>query len=117
MKTLLWIAPMILSLGFALPGCKDTSETPRTSAPITERSADGAKISNADLEKAIKAKLESDAQTRQANLSVDADASENKVSIKGTVASQEIRTKAIELAKSVQPALTINDEIEVKPAG
>jgi osmotically-inducible protein OsmY len=74
-------------------------------------------MSDADLEKAIKAKLESDTQTRQANLSVDAETSENKVSLKGTVPSQEIRTKAVELAKSVQPGLTINDEIEVRPAG
>jgi osmotically-inducible protein OsmY len=74
-------------------------------------------MSDADLEKAIKSKLDADEQTRQANLSVDAEVKDNKVSIKGTVPTQDVRAKAIELVKSVQPGLTVNDEIEVKPAG
>src|SRR5262245_21147734 len=117
MKKLFWITPIVLTVGFTLPGCKDASDRPSTNAPVAERSADGGKMSNADLEKAIKTKLESDEQIREAKLSVDADAKDNKVSLKGTVLSQEIRTKAVELAKSVQPGLTVNDEIEVKPAG
>jgi osmotically-inducible protein OsmY len=74
-------------------------------------------MSDSDLEKAIRAKLESDEATRQANLSVDADADENKATLKGRVTSQDVRTKAVELARSVQPGLTVNDEIEVQPAG
>lgn len=117
MKQLLLMTPIVLAVGFSMAGCKDTSDKPMSNAPVAEIRADGTKMSNSDLEKAIKTKLESDTQTRQANLSVDAEANENKVSIKGTVFSQEVRTRAIELAKSVQPGLTINDEIEVKPAG
>jgi osmotically-inducible protein OsmY len=120
MKTFFLMTPIILALGLTGSGCKDASETPRAGAPVAERSANGTnnnKMSDSDLEKAIKAKLESDTQTRQANLSVDAEANENKVSLKGTVLSQEIRTKAVELARSVHPGLTINDEIEVRPAG
>jgi len=41
---------------------------------------------------------------------------DNKVKISGTVVSQEMRTKAVDLAKSVQPGITIEDEIEVKPS-
>jgi osmotically-inducible protein OsmY len=74
-------------------------------------------MSDSDLEKAIRAKLESDEATRQANLSVYADADENKATLKGKVTSQDVRTKAVELARSVQPGLTVNDEIEVQPAG
>ena len=119
MKTFFLMTPIILALGLTGSGCKDASETPRTGGPVAERSANGTNkmMSNSDLEKAIKAKLESDTQTRQANLSVDAEANENKVSLKGTVLSQEIRTKAVELARSVHPGLTINDEIEVRSAG
>ena len=119
MKAFFWMTPIILSLGLTASGCKDASETPMTGGPVAERSADGTanKMSDSDLEKAIKAKLESDTQTRQANLSVDAEANENKVSLKGTVPSQEIRAKAVELARSVQPGLSVNDEIEVRPAG
>jgi osmotically-inducible protein OsmY len=120
MKTFFLMTPIILALGLTGSGCKDASETPRTGRPVAERSTNGTlnnKMSDSDLEKAIKAKLESDTQTRQANLSVDAEADENKVSLKGTVTSQEIRTKAVELTRSVHPGLTINDEIEVRPAG
>jgi BON domain len=116
MKTFLWVTPMVLSAGLILPACKD-SNSPNSNMPASERPADATKMSDADLEKAIRAKLESDDQIRQANLSVDAEAKENKVSIKGTVPSQDIRTKAIELARTAQPGLTINDEIEVRPAG
>ena len=114
MKRFLWMTPIVLTAGLALAGCKDASDRPSTSAPVA---ADGVKMSDADLEKAIKSKLEADEQTRQANLSVDAEVKDNKVSIKGTVPTQDVRAKAIELVKSVQPGLTINDEIEVKPAG
>ena len=117
MKKLLWMTPIVLTVGFALPGCKDASDRPGANTQVAERPADSGKMSDADLEKAIKTKLESDEQTRQAKLSVDAEAKDNKVSIKGTVPSQDVRAKAIELVKSVQPGLTVNDEIEVKPAG
>jgi osmotically-inducible protein OsmY len=116
MKKFLWMTPIVLTAGLALAGCKDASDRPSTIAPVAER-ADGVKMSDADLEKAIKSKLEADEQTRQANLSVDAEVKDNKVSIKGTVPTQDVRAKAIELVKSVQPGLTVNDEIEVKPAG
>jgi osmotically-inducible protein OsmY len=123
MKTFFLMTPIILALGLTGSGCKDASETPRTGGPVADRSANGTnkmsynKMSDSDLEKAIKAKFESDTHTRQANLSVDAEANENKVSLKGTVLSQEIRTKAVESARSVHPGLIINDEIEVRPAG
>ena len=117
MKRPFLMTSIVLAVGVSIAGCKDASDKPMSNAPVAARRADGTKMSNSDLEKAIKAKLESDTQTRQANLSVDAEANENKVSIKGTVFSHEVRTRAIELAKSVQPGLTINDEIEVKPAG
>jgi osmotically-inducible protein OsmY len=73
-------------------------------------------LSNADLEKAIQAKLESDDVLKQAKLSVNADVKDNKARISGTVVSQEMRTKAVDLAKSAQPGITIEDEIKVKPS-
>lgn len=116
-KSLFWLTPMVLSASFVFSACED-SKAPTGSAPTSEQRANGTmKMSDSDIENAIRAKLESDEQTRRANLSVDAEADANNVVIKGTVPSQEARTKAIELAKSVQPGLTINDEIEVRPAG
>ena len=125
MNKMLWLVPVLLSGGLIAPGCKDANApstnapaTPSVSGPSQERAATStSKMSDSELEKAIRAKLESDEATRQANLSVDADADENKATLKGKVTSQDVRTKAVELARSVQPGLTVNDEIEVQPAG
>jgi osmotically-inducible protein OsmY len=73
-------------------------------------------MSDSDLEQAIHAKFDSDAQLEGAKLDVDADVDKNEVTISGTVRSQEARFKAVELAKGVQSGLTVNDKIDVKPA-
>ena len=112
------LGPMFLSASLiGLAACQDSPDTKTAPAPETRADAPRNKMSDADLEKAVRDKLAADEQIRQANLSVDAEADENKVTLKGSVQSQEVRTKAVELARSVQPGLTINDEIEVKPAG
>jgi hypothetical protein len=120
MKNLFWLTPIILSSALViLPACdrKDDSPAPapQTSAP-RDTGAPAVKMSDSDLEKAIRAKLESDDAIKQANLSVNADVDDNKATISGTVVSQEIRAKAIDLAKSAQPGITIEDKIDVKPA-
>jgi osmotically-inducible protein OsmY len=74
------------------------------------------KISNADLEKSIRAKLERDEQLKQANLSINGDAEKNEVTLSVTVATQDARARAVDLAKSAQAGLTVNDKIDVKPA-
>lgn len=116
MKTFAWVTPIVLSSSLILPACK---EAPNTRTPTSEssQSMPSDKMSDSDLEKAIRAKLESDQEIKQANLSVSADGSDNKATISGTVSSQNVRAKAVELARAAQPGLTINDEIEVKPAG
>jgi BON domain len=97
-----------------------TASTPRTdspgSMPRAESPTGSAKRSDSDLENAVKAKLSSDEQLRTANLKVDANADKNEVTISGTVKSQAERSKAIDLAKSAQSGVTVNDKIDVKPA-
>jgi osmotically-inducible protein OsmY len=115
MKNLLWLTPIILSSTLILPGC-DKGQRDRE---LTSESAPGTaamKRSDSDLENAIRAKLESDDAIKQANLSVSADVDDNKATLSGTVVSQDLRNKAIDLAKSAQPGLTIEDKIDVKPA-
>jgi osmotically-inducible protein OsmY len=73
-------------------------------------------MSDSDLEKAVRAKLESDTALKEAKLDVDANADKNEVTLSGTVRSQEVRDKAVELAKSAQAGITVNDKIDVKPA-
>jgi osmotically-inducible protein OsmY len=57
-----------------------------------------------------------DEQLRVANLDVDADADKKEVTISGTVPSQDLRNRAVDLAKNAQPELSVNDKIEVKRA-
>jgi osmotically-inducible protein OsmY len=115
MKHLFWLTPIVLSSALILPAC-DKGQNSR--APTSESAPGTAatKMSDADLEKAIRAKLESDDAIKQANLSVSADVDANKATLSGKVVSQELRNKAIDLARSAQPGLTIEDKIDVKPA-
>lgn len=115
MKYLFWLTPAVLSCTLILPGC-DKGQNDRAPSSESAPGANAMKMSDADLESAIRAKLESDDAIKQANLSVSVDAEANKATLSGKLDSQELRTKAIELAKSAQPTLTIEDKIDVKPA-
>ena len=74
-------------------------------------------MDGSELENAVKAKLQSDEQLRNAAIEVSADAEKNAVTLSGSVPSQEARNKAVELAKSAHSGITVNDRIEIKPVG
>jgi osmotically-inducible protein OsmY len=103
---------LILAFTFFVSACKDArnDRAPKSSAQGES------KMSNAELENAIRAKLENDAQLKEAKISVSADAAKNEVTLSGTVPTQDARARALDLAKSTQPGVTINDKIDVKPA-
>jgi len=112
---------IILALGVGFAACERSDYARRSeknagpTAPVgspTERRE--AKVSNSDLEEAVKAKLSTEEQLRTADLDVEANADKNEVTISGTVQSQEQRNTAIQLAKS--EGVTVNDKIDVKPA-
>jgi osmotically-inducible protein OsmY len=73
--------------------------------------------SSADLENAVKAKLKADEQLRSAELGVSADPANSEITLSGSVESEALRSKAVNLAKSVDSGVTVNDQIEVKPSG
>src|SRR5262245_65757502 len=112
MKKFILLLPLLFGLNMVLIGC-DKADRPTSQTPSSPSSA---KMSDSDLEQAIHAKFDSDAQLEEAKLDVDADVDKNEVTISGTVRSQEARSKAVELAKEVQPRLTINEKIEGNPA-
>ena len=120
---------IILALGVGFAACDRTDDARRSGAPgqlADEKSAGSTapagspnkrtetKMSNSDLEEAVKAKLSMEEELRTANLDVDANANNNEVTISGTVQSQQQRNTAIQLAKST--GVTVNDKIDVKPA-
>jgi len=71
-------------------------EAQAASPPIGAASPDEA---NAKLEKAIKTMFERDEHVRKADLSVRADVTKNEVTLSGTVESEAVRSKAVELSK------------------
>src|SRR5262245_31257729 len=81
----------------------------------TEAAREPLRMTDSDLEQKITNQFKADPQLRDANLSVDADADRNLVTLSGTVESEAMRTRALELARAAHPGLTINDKIDVKP--
>jgi len=107
MKNLLLVTLIAVGLSIGLIGCE----------PREDAVKDGSKaaMSNTDLEKRITDLLETDDQLRAANLSVAVNADRKEATLSGSVESEALRAKAVELAKAAQPGLTVNEVIDVKP--
>jgi osmotically-inducible protein OsmY len=112
MKKVSWLIPLLFGLNIVFVGC-DERGTRTTPSPSTAPSTSN--LSDSDLEKAVRANLENDAQLKEAKLSVNADAERNEITLSGTVRSRAAREKAIELAKSAKPGVLVNNQIDVKP--
>jgi len=72
-------------------------------------------MTDSELKQAIEIRLNAEPALREANLDVDADSKENKITLKGTVTTEGLRNQAVDMAKSVRPALVVTDKIDVKP--
>jgi osmotically-inducible protein OsmY len=73
-------------------------------------------MTDSDLQNAVQARLNADPDLNAAKLDVDAHAKDNTVTLKGTVPTETMRLRAVDLAKAVNPNLSITDKIDVKPA-
>jgi osmotically-inducible protein OsmY len=114
MKMVIRATPIALMLAFAflVSACKDAGDERGPKSTVQSDS----KMSDAELENSVRAKLDNDAQLKEAKLSVSANADKNEVTLSGTVPTQDARARALDLAKSTQPSLTINDKMDVKPS-
>ena len=81
MKKFFLLVPLLFGLNMVLVGC-DKSNRPTNQTSSTPSAS---KMSDSDLEQAIRAKFDSDAQLKEAKLDVDADVDKNEVTISGTV--------------------------------
>ena len=70
---------------------------------------------NAKLEKAVKSMFATDEQVRRADLSVRADVTKNEVTLSGTVESEAVRSRAVELAKTAHVGVVVNDKMTINP--
>jgi osmotically-inducible protein OsmY len=116
MIQLMWLIPLLFGFNVVVAACDERARQPGTrTTPSPSTAPSTSKLSDSDLEKAVRAKLENDAQLREADLSVKADAARNEVILSGTVRTHAAREKAIELAKSAKPGVLVNDKMDVKP--
>jgi osmotically-inducible protein OsmY len=105
-----FLALTLLSASLSLSGCATADSKVATTGPTPK-----ARMTNSELESKIKAKFQTDAQIGAANLSVDANVDRNEITLSGTVGSESLRTKAVDLAKSAHEGLIVTTKIDVKP--
>lgn len=97
---------VVMALGLILMACAP-------SEPINGTS--NTKMTDSELENKIKAKFDSDAQLKAADLNISADAEKNEATVSGSVPTQALRMKAVNLAKEASSGLILTDKIEVRP--
>lgn len=105
MLKVIFTACMLTALALGMVACDSATET-STSQP---------RMSDSDLKTAIKTKLDGDAQLKAADIDVSAEAEKNAATLSGTVESQTLRTRAVELARAARAGLIVTDKIDVKP--
>ena len=93
----------VFALAFGLAAC---SESPK---------AVENKMTDADLERAVTASINSDSIIAAYNIKVSADAEKNAVTLTGDVPAETARLRVVDLAKQGRPTLTVTDKIDVKP--
>jgi osmotically-inducible protein OsmY len=114
MKKFIWLIPLLLGLNIVFAACDERGRKPRTT-PSPSTAPSTARLIDSELQKAVRAKLETDAQLKEADIIVIAIGERNEITLAGTVRSHAAREKAIELAKSAEPGVLVNDKIDVKP--
>jgi len=110
---------LVLALGSvsALLAYRALRSLPEAQAASLPTGAGSPSAANAKLEKAVKSMFERDEEVRRADLSVRADVTNNEVTLFGTVDSEAVRSRAVELAKIAHVGVVVNDEMTVKPRG
>jgi hypothetical protein len=108
MKKKMWLPMVILALTASSPACNKPATEEGSSMQLSAKS-------DSDLENTIKAKFNNDPELKAADLEVNANTEKNEATLSGEVESEALRAKALDLARSAQPGLIINDEIQVKP--
>jgi uncharacterized protein YaiL (DUF2058 family) len=115
-RTIFILAILALSATVAILACGRSNDPkkPQADAASVAPGAGSPSSANAKLEKSVKAKFDSDEQLKSANLNVVADVTKNEVTLSGTVDSEAMRAKAVDLAKSAQVGVIVTDRISVK---
>jgi hyperosmotically inducible protein len=112
-KSAFWVKRVLplslLAIGLLLVSGCGQDDSAKTTSP------EAMPLTDSDLASNIKAKINSDEALRSANLDVDANANQNRATLSGSVSTEALRTRAIELAHSAKDGLTLDTKIDVKP--
>jgi osmotically-inducible protein OsmY len=103
-KYLIYCLMFVVSLQF---GCADRED--RTEA------AGEAAMTDSELEQRVETQIRTDPSLSGTNMSVDADAEQNMVTLSGKVESEEQRNSAVQLARNAHPGIVVNNQITVEP--
>lgn len=105
--------PAVLALAL-MAGCSNR-DTARNTA---DRDADASRtgMSDSEMTKAIQTRLDADADLNSAGVKASANAGKDEVTLTGTVASEDLRSRAVRMTQGYRPSLRIVDKIDVKPA-
>jgi osmotically-inducible protein OsmY len=102
---------LILSLLFVVSlqiGCSRDEDS------LSEAAREPALTDN-QLEQDVQKQFDNDPGLKDANLSVDADADRNMVTLSGTVESEALLNSAMQMARNAHPGLVVNSQIKVEP--
>jgi osmotically-inducible protein OsmY len=115
-RAIIGIAIIGLSAAVAIfaRGKSDRPKTAQVNAASVAPGAGSPMAANNKLEKAVKARFDTDERVKTANISINADVTKNEVTLSGTVDSEAIHAKAVELAKGAHAGVIVNDKINVK---
>ncbi len=82
--------------------------------PTTQAAGEPVLTDN-DLERQVESQMRTDPRLVLSEVSIDADADQNMVTLSGTVESQAQKDSAAELARQAHPGLIVKNEISVEP--
>jgi len=111
-KSIVIIFYLIIALAFSACGSSDEQRA-MPKAKKEPLGAGDTKKANKEMEEAVQAMLNGDEQLKAAGLTVSADVTRNQVMLTGTVTSEELRRKAVDLAKRAQAGVVVSDKISV----
>jgi|SRR5579872_1739427 len=89
-------------------GCSNSSTSASSNNATSKQT-----LTDSDLKQMVQSKFASDPTL--AKIDVKADAGKNEVKLAGTVASESVRSEAVDMAKAAAPNVMVVDNIEVKP--
>jgi len=113
--TLLRIASTIFVLA-ALAGCSRENPDVDKVARQAERQVERAAVVLDDAAITTKVKSALIADSRLSGLSIDVDTTKNIVTLRGTVASDELRRHAEDVARKIEGVTDVKNDLSLKPA-